>query len=40
MMLSSIQEKDIINLTDGKKIGTIIDIKINDNGQIEEVSVQ
>ena len=39
-MLSSIQEKDIINLTDGKKIGTIIDIKINDNGQIEEVSVQ
>ena len=40
MMLSSIQEKDIINLTDGKKIGTIIDIKINDNGQIEEVSVK
>ncbi len=40
MMLSSIQEKDIINLSDGKKIGTIIDIKISDNGQIEEVSVQ
>lgn len=40
MMLSSIQQKDIISLKDGKKIGTIIDIKINNIGQIEELSVQ
>ena len=40
MMLSDLQSKDIINLIDGRKIGTIIDIFIGDGGKIEEVVVQ
>ena len=40
MMLSDMQSKDIIDLSQGKKIGTIIDIKINEEGTIEELSVQ
>lgn len=40
MMLSDLQSKDIINLIDGRKIGTIIDIFIGDEGKIEEVVVQ
>ena len=39
-MLSDLQSKDIINLIDGRKIGTIIDIFIGDEGKIEEVVVQ
>lgn len=36
MRLSEIQNKDVINLTTGVKIGNIIDIKINvDTGKIE-----
>ena len=40
MMLSNLQDKDIINLIDGRKIGSIIDININENGSIEEMIVQ
>lgn len=40
MMLSSLQNKDIINLVDGRKIGSIIDVNINENGHIEEIAVQ
>lgn len=40
MMLSDLQSKDIINLVDGKRIGSIIDIKIGDNGEVAELSVQ
>lgn len=32
MRLSELQNKDIINITDGKKIGKIIDIDIDSNG--------
>ena len=39
-MLSDLQSKDIINLVDGKRIGSIIDIKIGDKGEIAELSVQ
>ena len=39
-MLSSLQNKDIINLVDGRKIGSIIDVNINENGHIEEIVVQ
>ena len=36
MRLSEIQNKDVINLTTGVKIGNIIDVKINaDTGKIE-----
>jgi len=34
MNLSDLQEKDIVNLNNGKKIGRIIDAKINDEGKI------
>ena len=33
MRLSELQHKDIINVSDGKKIGNIIDISIDDNGK-------
>lgn len=32
MRLSDLQSKDIINMNDGKKIGTIIDVSISDDG--------
>lgn len=35
MKLSELQNKQIINMNDGKNIGSIIDIKINEeNGEI------
>lgn len=40
MLLSSLQEKDVINLVDGKKIGVIIDASVDKNGRIIELSVQ
>lgn len=40
MLLSSLQEKDVINLIDGKKIGIIIDASVDKNGKIIELSVQ
>lgn len=39
-MLSSLQGKDIINLIDGRKIGSIIDVYIDKDGKIEEMSIQ
>lgn len=32
MRLSDLQSKDIVNMNDGKKIGTIIDVSISDDG--------
>lgn len=40
MFLSSLQEKDVINLVDGKKMGSIIDASVDKNGKIIEFSVQ
>ena len=40
MFLSSLQEKDVINLVDGKKLGSIIDASVDKNGRILELSVQ
>lgn len=40
MLLSSLQEKDVINLVDGKKIGVIIDASVDKNGKILELSVR
>jgi len=34
-MLSDLQEKDIVNINDGRKIGKIIDARINNDGNIE-----
>ena len=36
MRLSDLQSKDIVNVIDGKNIGNIIDVRINEaNGVIE-----
>ncbi len=40
MFLSSMQEKDIINTFDGKKIGTIIDAEVDENGKVTTLFVQ
>ncbi|HIQ90879.1 MAG TPA: YlmC/YmxH family sporulation protein [Candidatus Coprosoma intestinipullorum] len=40
MMLSDLQNKDIINVFDGKKVGVIIDVNIDKDGKITEISVQ
>ena len=40
MMLSDLQTKDIINVFDGKKIGMIIDVSLDSEGKITEMSVQ
>lgn len=40
MRLSLLQDKDIINLSDGKKIGKIIDVVISDNGNIISFIIQ
>ena len=40
MLLSDLQSKDVINLVDGKKIGSIIDVSIDKAGKIIEFSVQ
>ncbi len=40
MLLSDLQGKDIIDIVSGQKIGTIIDVLINKDGKVEELSVQ
>ena len=39
-MLSNLQDKDVVNLFDGKKIGVIIDVNIDGKGRIIELYVQ
>ncbi len=40
MRLSDLQDKDIINLTDGKRVGKIIDAIIEDDGVIRSLVIQ
>lgn len=40
MLLSDLQGKDIIDINTGQKIGLIIDVLVNKDGSIEELSVQ
>ena len=40
MKLSELQDKDVVNLKDGKKIGNIIDVKIDLNGNMEGILVE
>ena len=40
MRLSDLQDKDIINLVDGKKIGNIIDVFISNDGKIESLLIE
>jgi len=38
--LSELQNKDIINITNGKKIGNIIDISVNYDGSMKSLVVE
>ncbi len=40
MRLSELQTKKIINIKDGKHIGSIIDISIKDDGQIDSLIIE
>ena len=41
MRLSDLQSKDIVNVIDGKNIGNIIDVRINEtNGVIEALVIE
>ncbi len=40
MRLSDLQKKDIVNVNDGKRIGNIIDIHINLEGQMDEIIIE
>ena len=40
MRLSDLQHKDVVNVLDGKKIGNIIDITINLDGNMNSLIVE
>ena len=40
MRLSELQDKDIINIRDGKKIGSIIDVNIDEEGTMRSLVVE
>lgn len=40
MKISDLQEKDVVDMKDGKKIGNIIDIKIDSNGNMNGILVE
>ena len=40
MRLSDLQHKDVINISDGSKVGNIIDIKIDVNGNMDGLIVE
>lgn len=40
MRLSDLQHKDVVNIIDGKKIGNIIDISIDNDGKMSGLIVE
>ena len=40
MRLSELQNKDVINIIDGKKVGNIIDIDVESNGKMNSLIVE
>lgn len=40
MRISELQDKDVINLNDGKKIGNIIDLNIDNFGKTLDIVVE
>lgn len=40
MRLGDLQEKDIVNINDGKKVGRIIDAEVNEMGVIEYLVIE
>lgn len=39
MKLSDLQEKDIVNINDGRKVGRIVDAEVDINGKINYLVV-
>ena len=39
MLMSDLQQKDIVNILNGTKIGKIVDIEVNDTGLITNLIV-
>ena len=40
MRISELQNKDVINIKDGKKVGNIIDVMINQEGKVISIIVE
>lgn len=40
MRLSDLQNKDVINIVDGKKIGNIIDVNLDGNGNMNGLIIE
>lgn len=40
MRLSDLQDKDVVSMENGKKIGNIIDVAIDENGNMKALIVQ
>lgn len=40
MRLSDLQNKDVVNIIDGKKIGNIIDVNISLDGKMETLVIE
>lgn len=40
MRLSELQNKDVVNIKDGTKIGNIIDVEINNEGKMNSLIVE
>ena len=40
MRLSDLQDKDIVSISDGKKIGSIIDVNIDEKGIMKSLIVE
>ena len=40
MRLSDLQNKDIVNMNDGKMVGSIIDVLINSDGSMDSLIVE
>lgn len=40
MRLSDLQDKDIVSISDGKKIGSIIDVNIDEKGLMKSLVVE
>lgn len=40
MRLSDLQNKDVVNIKDGKRIGNIIDVSIDNNGKTVGIMVE
>lgn len=40
MRYSELQQKDVVNVNNGQKVGTIVDIIINNEGKIDSIVIE